>query len=125
MSTNTSGDGEQLEVLHFHRTCQNCGKNWWGLHCPHDGYQNPCPECGYKPIVLNDHYCDCEFVAPVSEIEAHTRQQVQKAQLEVVKEISEDSKYAEDRHAREVQQRLDDKAYFLMSDLKQEYKEES
>jgi hypothetical protein len=56
------------DYTHFHRTCQNCGKNWWGLHCPHDGYQNPCPECKTKPTAVNQEHCDCEFVAPVDEI---------------------------------------------------------
>ncbi len=35
---------------HFDRTCQSCGKQWRGLHCPHDGYQNPCPWCGVMPL---------------------------------------------------------------------------
>ena len=56
------------DYTHYHRTCQNCGKNWWGLHCPHDGYQNPCPECEFKPKPLRDKHCDCEFVVPVPEI---------------------------------------------------------
>lgn len=30
---------------HYRRTCTSCGKQWWSLHCPHDGYQNPCPAC--------------------------------------------------------------------------------
>lgn len=34
---------------HFDRVCKHCGRQWRGLHCPHDGYQNPCPECGIKP----------------------------------------------------------------------------
>lgn len=58
------------QYTHYHRTCQRCGKNWWGLHCPHDGYQNPCPECESVPVVLNAHYCDCDFVASVSEVRA-------------------------------------------------------
>lgn len=58
------------DYTHYHRTCQNCGKNWWGLHCPHDGYQNPCPECESMPVVVNAHYCDCEFVVPVDEAQA-------------------------------------------------------
>lgn len=58
----------QLEdFTHYHRTCLNCGKNWWGLHCPHDGYQNPCPQCNETPEPLPDKYCDCEFVIPVPE----------------------------------------------------------
>jgi hypothetical protein len=57
------------EFTHYHRTCQGCGKNWWGLHCPHDGYQNACPECEAMPVVLNADYCDCEFVVNVSLVE--------------------------------------------------------
>lgn len=34
---------------HHLRECQACGKWWWGLHCPHDGYQNPCPDCKTVP----------------------------------------------------------------------------
>lgn len=36
---------------HFLRTCEFCGEVWYGLHCRHDGYQNPCPQCGKKPTV--------------------------------------------------------------------------
>lgn len=53
------------DYTHYHRTCLNCGMNWWGLHCPHDGYQNPCPQCDETPEPLPDKYCDCEFVMPV------------------------------------------------------------
>jgi hypothetical protein len=34
---------------HFKRVCVACGQSWYGLHCPHDGYQNPCPHCGTRP----------------------------------------------------------------------------
>lgn len=44
------GDGE--ESWHFTRTCAFCGTEWAGLHCPHDGYQNPCPACGLRPAVV-------------------------------------------------------------------------
>ncbi len=40
-------DGE--ESWHYKRTCGACGCVWWGLHCPHDGIQNTCPECGVVP----------------------------------------------------------------------------
>lgn len=39
---------------HYHRVCEYCGESWAGLHCPHDGYQNPCPHCGERPTVLRD-----------------------------------------------------------------------
>jgi hypothetical protein len=37
------------ESWHFRRTCTNCGGSWFGLHCPYDGHQNPCPHCGVNP----------------------------------------------------------------------------
>lgn len=42
------------ESTHFHRTCLFCGGQWWGLHCPHDGYQNNCPDCGKRPVTVPD-----------------------------------------------------------------------
>ena len=34
----TKGDNTPTNTLedytHYRRTCQNCGENWWGLHCP-------------------------------------------------------------------------------------------
>lgn len=39
---------------HFFRTCFACGGKWYGLHCPHDGYQNPCPHCGERPIPIKE-----------------------------------------------------------------------
>lgn len=37
------------ESWHFLRTCVACGRKWWGLHCPHDGTQRPCPGCSRVP----------------------------------------------------------------------------
>ena len=42
------------ESWHFLRKCQKCGWEWYGLHCPHDGYQNPCPNCGQSPIPISE-----------------------------------------------------------------------
>lgn len=39
---------------HFLRRCLHCGETWWGLHCPHDGYQNPCPKCGVRPTTVRE-----------------------------------------------------------------------
>jgi len=39
------------ESWHYVRKCEFCGYSWHGLHCPHDGYQNPCPECKKTPII--------------------------------------------------------------------------
>lgn len=45
---------------HYKRTCLFCGNQWAGLHCPHDGYQNPCPKCNEVPRVVTGD-CNCEF----------------------------------------------------------------
>ena len=37
---------------HYLRTCANCSRQWEGLHCPHDGYQNCCPLCEVRPAPL-------------------------------------------------------------------------
>jgi hypothetical protein len=42
------------EPWHYLRTCPypECGKQWWGLHCPHDGVQTLCPYCHHtlRPV---------------------------------------------------------------------------
>ena len=48
------------ESWHFKRTCDYCGHVWAGIHCPHDGIQNPCPNCGKTPITKEGE-CNCEF----------------------------------------------------------------
>lgn len=45
-------DGE--EPWHYLLTCLHCGTKWYGLHCPHDGYQNPCPGCGVRPTPVRE-----------------------------------------------------------------------
>ena len=42
------------ESWHFKRTCEACGHVWYGLHCIHDGYQNPCSNCGTVPTPEQD-----------------------------------------------------------------------
>ena len=42
------------ESWHYRRTCLHCGHTWYGLHCPHDGRQNPCPSCGIIPAVVHE-----------------------------------------------------------------------
>lgn len=37
------------DAWHYRRTCAHCGEAWFGLHCRHDGVQNPCPGCGVVP----------------------------------------------------------------------------
>lgn len=39
--------------LHYLRRCQFCKATWWGLHCPHDGFQNPCGNCGKTPLKID------------------------------------------------------------------------
>lgn len=34
---------------HYARICEACGKPWLALHCPHDGVQTPCINCGVTP----------------------------------------------------------------------------
>lgn len=41
-------DGDEPSYL-YRRVCNQCGEVWGGLHCPHDGVQNPCPGCGAVP----------------------------------------------------------------------------
>lgn len=38
-----------FEPWHYRLVCEHCGYQWCGLHCPHDGIQNPCPGCGVLP----------------------------------------------------------------------------
>lgn len=37
---------------HYRRVCQFCACVWWSLHCPHDGAQGECPDCGRRPITV-------------------------------------------------------------------------
>jgi len=48
------------ESTHYQRTCVFCGYSWLGLHCVHDGYQNPCSNCDRKPPVIDYFECSCE-----------------------------------------------------------------
>ena len=62
LAKNAVKKNDTEELWHFKRTCEYCGYQWGGLHCPHDGYQNPCPECKKRPTVIHiDDVCDCEF----------------------------------------------------------------
>lgn len=40
--------------VNFTKVCRACGREWGGLHCEHDGYQNPCPDCGTRPDNIPD-----------------------------------------------------------------------
>ena len=74
------------ELMHYHRTCLSCGENWWGLHCPHDGIQNPCSACGMRPnTVPTKNGCDCEFVMPESDITTYLEQQIAVARIDEAK----------------------------------------
>lgn len=39
---------------HYLRTCYGCFKNYWSLHCEHDGHQNRCSFCGARNQTLHD-----------------------------------------------------------------------
>lgn len=47
-------DGKVYESVHYHRKCLFCGFEWAGLHCVHDGYQNPCRNCSMRPETIPD-----------------------------------------------------------------------
>lgn len=51
---------------HYARKCVHCGKAWASLHCPHDGYKNPCPHCGQRHDAIAGD-CDCETTIPFDE----------------------------------------------------------
>lgn len=56
-ATNEEGDfqtGGAYNSAHYHRRCLECFHEWAGLHCMHDGYQNPCPNCGARPVPIED-----------------------------------------------------------------------
>lgn len=48
----TTDPKDPSDDWHYDRVCLFCGHEWRGLHCPHDGYQNPCNECGNTPIPI-------------------------------------------------------------------------
>jgi hypothetical protein len=43
---------DDYQAWQYKRICLFCGHEWYGLHCPHDGHQNPCPSCGKRPEVV-------------------------------------------------------------------------
>lgn len=47
-------DDDDEVSYHFKRECKSCNRTWWGLHCPHDGVQRPCPHCNVTPTVVPD-----------------------------------------------------------------------
>jgi hypothetical protein len=46
-------DPGEDESYHYRRRCQACGKAWHSLHCPHDGVQSCCPQCGARAESLH------------------------------------------------------------------------
>jgi hypothetical protein len=52
------------ESWHYKRKCEKCGGRWFGLHCIHDGYQNPCPHCNTvpMPVPMPEGGCNCKMV---------------------------------------------------------------
>ncbi|GEM_PF-1899086 len=49
-----SAGSDEEPSWHFERKCEYCQHVWYGLHCPHDEYQNPCPKCDKRPTVVFD-----------------------------------------------------------------------
>ncbi len=54
-------DEPDEEPLHYLRTCIYCGEEWDSLHCPHSGYQNPCPECNTRNYKENNMHTPLSF----------------------------------------------------------------
>lgn len=51
-------------LWHYFRACAACGYGWASLHCPHEGIQTPCSQCGHRNAVSLDYaddVCPCEF----------------------------------------------------------------
>ena len=55
-------------TTHYERTCMFCGYTWLGLHCPHDRYQNPCPNCNKKPSTIDYYDCTCKGVTDLDDV---------------------------------------------------------
>lgn len=69
--SDTKGVRQVLEdyATHYERVCLMCGAVWLGLHCPHDGYQNPCPKCDTKPAPKTTLEEDtCNGVTDIDEV---------------------------------------------------------
>jgi len=49
---NSTDENTKDSTWHYKRICLHCNNTWWGLHCVHDGHQNPCPECKIRPIPI-------------------------------------------------------------------------
>jgi len=77
------------DYTHYNRTCTGCGHNWWGLHCPHDGYQNPCPNCGKLPktIFTFSGDCTCEFVMNVSDAKVLIQKAREEAEIDALSKL--------------------------------------
>lgn len=80
-------DKEVEDYFHHQLVCRFCGNTWWGLHCPHDGYQNPCPGCDKPPIPIKGN-CECELVIPMDVAEAHYRKKFVEELLEKMPEAN-------------------------------------
>jgi hypothetical protein len=100
MTTKTTPDKDWLDdYCHYNRVCINCGHVWWGLHCPHDGYQNPCPKCDIKPEPVVGGYCECDFVVPVAAINAKITELLVEARIDewdfidTIREVSDEAIY--------------------------------
>jgi hypothetical protein len=76
---------------HYERVCTNCGQVWWGLHCPHDGYQNPCPNCDKKPTSVQElehnTVCGCNGTLDLDEAEQSIQQLIKQARADQLKKL--------------------------------------
>ena len=80
------------EITHYYRVCNTCGYGWWGLHCPHDGYQNNCGNCNTRPTIPPGDLCKCEFVADVEQIQALITEEYKRGWQNAWKVINTQSK---------------------------------
>ena len=57
----TTDPNDPEDDWHYYRMCLFCGKTWWALHSPCDGFQWPCPYCKKRPVPRTcDGSCDEE-----------------------------------------------------------------
>lgn len=97
---------------HYEKVCTNCGECWFGLHCPHDGYQNPCPKCKTTPKQVEFGDCECRGVTfiddAIEELLAWHNKKVKEAMVQgAIEERKRENSVNLKRH-RQLEQRLSD-----------------
>lgn len=97
-SPNKSDEDVKLDDLlleastHYERVCLNCGYTWLGLHCPHDGYQNPCGHCREKPKTVEttkDTTCECNGATDLVELKTEIQDLIRNEKLKLLDEVRE------------------------------------